>query len=898
MGLLTLLQSLTSDERVERVLAARAEAVARAWAARRSDPEDKDALHHFIEPRFLVRKEAGNGPRSTAEEQFLDQSQLVQLDEKLAKQWREAFQPLGGTTDDGPTRLEKLLKLADRIVITEDAGAGKSIFTHWAIAWLSTADAWRRMHERGLPILAVRFERRDEKWPLSADDYRTELARHLVKHCQGYEQWPPHKAIPEVALEVVEQVLRDGRVVIFCDALDQIIGKDAANQLDAFWSFESQLHRSYPRVKVVVTSRSTAVQQHADSFKAPWKHVMVAGFSAVEQVRYLADLIPWTEPENVNLTEQRAVRILSHERLFGEFHAEVADLLQTPVILSIVRSIAKRDANHRGEFPHFSNRADLYFQATTRLLNRNLEKGVQLSSTAKVELREALSATAMAMMILEAGGYAVRGEPEMERLSKLAKSYVSPELKAKWTDVWEKMQQIADVSHRLILEEKSNDFFGWKHKGMMEFYAGLYLSKNDLPAWKQPEIRLEDHRENEHRLTDLLAKSHWNWVVRFAIELPQAENEAAQTFADIPTLRRTLTSLFAAPIKEIRPTELMYRAWALFQLKNEQRPNSAKKYLVDLQSEGAKILASFQQQFTQILTDPGNPQAYLAAQLVPFHRLEAMVVTGQLTSEQLNQLRNAQPQEYRQRLPLEKCFVKCPATDANGFLMETSGQEGEREHPHRVQLDSFWMAATQVTREQYRLFEPNHEAWSEKQQDELKNKGDRCPVINVSWYSALMFALYTGNKLPSEAQWEYACRAGLPGDYCHVVGEDGQPVEIKKETLDRVAYWKKGWGMGPQPVAMKDLRPNFWGMYDMHGNVWEWVFDWYAPKYYETEDAKQKNPPGPSAGSSRVLRGGSFVVYRADFLRCAYRFVNEPGRFYHFLGFRLCGLSLVSPQPS
>lgn len=901
MGLLSILESLTSDERVEQVLAARAAAVAKAWETRRSDQEDKDGLHHFIEPRFLVRKKAAVGPWGTSEEQFLDQSQLEQLDEELAQQWRSAFQPLGDLSDDGPTRLETLLKLGNRIVITEDAGAGKSIFTHWAIAWLSTQDAWRRMNDRGLPILAVRFERDNEKWPLTWEGYLGELACKLAKHSAGAENWSPGENVPKIAEVVTKHALREGRVVIFCDALDQIVGNDAQKQLEAFWSFLGQLADNFPGVKIVVTSRATAVQKHAGRFKAPWKHAIVAGFSAVEQVRYLADLIPnsvLSEDDNfAELSEEEAIEILSNDRLFGEFHAQVADLLQTPVILSIIRNIAEKNVNNQGEFPRFSNRADLYFQATTRLLNRNLEKGEQFSDSAMGELREALSATAFAMMILEAGSYAVRGESEMARLSKLAKSYASPELKSKWTDVWKKLQQIADVSHRLIVEEKSNDFFGWKHKGMMEFYAGLFLAKNELPAWKQPEIRLEDHLENEHLLTDLLAKSHWNWAVRFAIELPQAENGAAQTFADIPTLRRTLTALFAPPTRDIRPTKCMYRAWELLRFRDDKRQGSAKKYLEDLRNEGQEILASFQQQFTQILTDGEISQAAIAAQVVPFERLKRMVEFGQLTAKRLDDLENSQPAEIRKRLSLHRTFVHCPATGDEGFLMGTPGQEGKPEHPHHVRLDAFWMAATQVTRDQYALFDPNYEAAMEYPHAALKNKGGRCPVIHVDWYSAFIYADFTGNMLPTEAQWEYACRAGSTGDFC-IAKIDGEAKPIDEANLSRVAFWNQNLDTGPQEVAHSSLEPNLWGLFDMHGNVWEWLADWYDPSYFQSLDAAGPNPEGPHDGSSRVLRGGVFADYVAQNLRCARRGGFEPWMLFNFVGFRLRGLSSVALHSS
>jgi formylglycine-generating enzyme required for sulfatase activity len=102
-----------------------------------------------------------------------------------------------------------------------------------------------------------------------------------------------------------------------------------------------------------------------------------------------------------------------------------------------------------------------------------------------------------------------------------------------------------------------------------------------------------------------------------------------------------------------------------------------------------------------------------------------------------------------------------------------------------------------------------------------------------------------GYRLPTEAEWEYACRAGTQARFCF--GDD-------ESSLDAYAWYEDNSGDETHPVGQK--RPNTFGLYDMHGNVWEWCSDWYDEDYYSSSPAV--DPQGPSSGSSHVLRSGSW----------------------------------------
>jgi len=127
-----------------------------------------------------------------------------------------------------------------------------------------------------------------------------------------------------------------------------------------------------------------------------------------------------------------------------------------------------------------------------------------------------------------------------------------------------------------------------------------------------------------------------------------------------------------------------------------------------------------------------------------------------------------------------------------------------------------------------------------------------------------------GYRLPTEAEWEYAARAGTTTAYS---------FGSRKEDLSDYAVFSGNSGSQTANVASK--KPNALGLYDMHGNVWQWVQDWYDAKLQGGE-----NPQGPNAGSYRVLRGGSWD-YRPRYLRSAYRAYAGPGDRFYDLGFRL-----------
>lgn len=215
------------------------------------------------------------------------------------------------------------------------------------------------------------------------------------------------------------------------------------------------------------------------------------------------------------------------------------------------------------------------------------------------------------------------------------------------------------------------------------------------------------------------------------------------------------------------------------------------------------------------------------------------------------------------------------------FIMgspETELGRSEDELPHEVTIThGFFLQATPVAQGQWKAVMGNNPS-------RFSPKGDDHPVESVSWYDCQKFIERLNSsgeyvyRLPTEAEWEYACRAGKLSS-C----SEGEIIELfcdHDPNLAAVGWYCGNSDRATHPAAQK--KPNPWGLYDLHGNVLEWCQDWYGP-YPATP---QTDPKGPITGPGRVIRGGSWFS-NAKSCRAAARFHWSPNAKSDFIGFRL-----------
>jgi formylglycine-generating enzyme required for sulfatase activity len=210
------------------------------------------------------------------------------------------------------------------------------------------------------------------------------------------------------------------------------------------------------------------------------------------------------------------------------------------------------------------------------------------------------------------------------------------------------------------------------------------------------------------------------------------------------------------------------------------------------------------------------------------------------------------------------------------FLMGSNILDDEKPL-HELTVSDFYMGRYPVTNEEYGRF---IEATRYKKPlfwGQLRYNQRRQPVVGVGWEDAKEFAKWSGLQLPSEAQWEYGCRAGTTTQY--YTGDS-------EEDLDRVAWYAKNSGNKLHRVGEKE--PNLFGLYDMHGNVWEWCEDHW---HYNYAGAPGDGSPwvDQKGGSGRVMRGGSWFGV-AGLCRSACRYGGFPDFLDDDLGFRLVRL--------
>lgn len=726
------------------VLAAYCERQTQYWqSCLQSAGDQQDRLDHYVEPHYsLLKPEAQMVQTSNRFERY------SQTADSGPRDGNSAYEPVADETDNAETELTKLMTASTRLCISEDAGAGKSVFTRRALAFGCSKTGQQALFG-GKPGLVVRWEQWEKDWPT---DFPRALADAIADDCEKHEK-------PVSPDDLVACVLKQGRALLILDGLDQINSETVIRGVSLF------LSQAGRKCRVIVTGRPYKVDlNRRNLFRAnEWRFARIEGFDDQQIASYLPEY-------NVG-------------HLFPE-KTQQWELLRIPSVLRIVRELLEQDQT----ITSFATRGELYLQASYQLnlrAGRMIDPDFDDRKTRRVE--QILAAVAFEMMNRELYGYAARGVDVVDQIERGAARRCGNGISDR---EWSLIREVTNLTNHCILEGNTQTMLSWQHRGMMEFYCGLHLARYATDACTAEACRFA-------------TSGDWYWCWRFAIEMPIA-------VAD-PTIRTaTLAHLFRRPDSGRRPNELIYRAWEIM--------------------EGSEPVREFLSEYTDLVT-AGNPHA----------------------------------------AEIEASFLPCPPDperDSLTFMMGSPDTDEEAYPDEKPQLqmsiEPFLMSAAPVTKAQYWLYDPSHEHDAEIA-DAVKEYSPEinCPIIYVTWYDAWCFAKWCRANLPTEVEWEFACRAGTTTRYWW-----GDKMDTSKCTLETVHT---------TPPSRQHRNP--WGLMEMAGNVFEW-----CSTRCDDEIARLDNIG--NMGTSRVLRGGSFDLMPLS-LRSAIRNSVKPELRFYDIGFRI-----------
>ena len=397
------------------------------------------------------------------------------------------------------------------------------------------------------------------------------------------------------------------------------------------------------------------------------------------------------------------------------------------------------------------------------------------------------------------------------------------------------------------------------------------------------------------------------------------------------------------PGRDIRPTELIYHAWHRFEL--DDRLLCQRRFWVggryffgqDLPVDPALDSATTERQRQERRAELGRflllPDADKLLQR--FRRSsEDLVKEIQQQTQEWNKVPATNARDHARFLSKwdqqpgavkSHTFLQCPPqswvgpdgnSDACVNVMGDDGHHGDEQPQHRIRVEPYLLQATPVTRGQYALFDSAFvgsmvkASWGGEIADmigkyshpkpeypALEQAAGLYPIIMTSWYDAWAYCKWLGPEyaLPSECRHEFGIRGGSTGDYCF--GDDTDGSKLKE-----YAWFGENSDNHAHVVGLK--RANAYGLYDVHGQVWEWSWDWMENSWYGQRVVGKSRgeivieDTGPASGSVRSLRGSSFFdFYNRDFARSSCRRDYTPGFRDFRIGFR-CSRAVYSPQSS
>ena len=1000
-----LLDGMWGQQRFDRELERHAEAVRHRWddACRPSPLDDNRLADHcfrcYVPPSLRIE-----GP-------LLDHPPGEEAKNAGSPRTREEHPVPGAKDSDEP--LLNLLALALRsrpfeempkwlmpgrdVVIYDVAGAGKTVCSYRLCHLLADPNHWKALFDRKLPPLVIHLL---DRWPREAVNVgRLLTLREVLEGRLRVEADRNTPANAELVRQTIDHALRDRRVVLVVDGLDQFPPEDREHLVQQY-----EINPDARLCRWVVTSRVHTIDDYRGTNRIfddrRWMRVRIDPFDDEQQDRYFDRVDPHGKKIGRRWTEAVLDRPAMRE------------LLGLPMVLWMIRFLID-DADQRGVAPPvFESLSRLYVVTSLRLLARAIERNTD-PATGQVKSRDGnriptpdglqpaqqltllehvLTLLAFQMMLITDYNGRREGEDQVAAFERLCKDRFFKELddkldqasistrrkqeleeqlirdRAHWAWAIEVLKTI-ELSHRSVTEAYHSAGLVFRSRKMVECHAARYLTRY-ATSWDifgkddpddMPVVNLADPSQ------DLSTFCAWNYTTdpqwketwMLAIDMPHEpitthahDGTFTQAVIDPAVACRSLSALLRQPkryaARDIRPTELIYRAWQLFEyddglmldrsflvkgklvrgkgLSAEDRRDLGQRLLLGSNNRSALVIKlrqdcvaafrddksrqmvkEFEERFDTLLADgkrvpiPADQtqrDSLLAKWGLRLPRIFKMF--GKLTKRDVLLAKWGLQSAWEK----SRTFIQCPPQswiDAYESLPEESRK---RSNDPRINtaidghanesITPFRMATTTVTREMYRQFDPAFESSASKPNwggetlaDAINEKAsafgrhtdnDAFPVLCTNFYDAWSFCKWLGPqyRLPGDFEWEFACRAGtstlyhfgnsLNGTQANCDGNNPNAFDSRGNRADipKGPYLQR-----TTPVGCVDYPCNGYGLWDCHGNLWEWSGNWYDDKE-----------------SFRSLRGGSWLnlasrccsSYRNDFVP-AYRGSN--------FGFRL-----------
>lgn len=616
-----------------------------------------------------------------------------------------------------------------------------------------------------------------------------------------------------------ENFCRKGTLLLL-DGLDEI----TPNDQDEFKKRLGSFQNAHPDIKIIITSRFSGYTK-LDKYV----HCHLKKLTENDIEKYIWSIVEDSKRKYLWNTIKNDSRILQ--------------LAKTPFLLSMM-TIAPEEIGGTAV-----QRTTLYKSAIKYLLqgkNLNNELNIELNQEEKTiteTLEDALKLIAVRFFKLNSVNF------EEEEILFVIKGLKSNSANLSPSEILKRIYKYSG------LLQKTGSSYYFIHRSIWEYFVAIgmqeeklnnLVEKANIPIWEEP-IRLFVGLSPERNLTELFSEI-WNRNKGLAL---RAMNEL-DIFPD-----EILTKL----IKKLEQPDRL-------RIVHQLRENI--KSLGDNLLEAKRLLLDTLGALLKVEKD--CEVIYESIKLLEFyHKLWGFEELSKLVASILD-LGNSE-KRLRDYIKDESFKLAFVCVLSGKFIMGTNKESrttGEKPE-HEVNLDSFCISRFQITNKLYY----NKFPFGREKREE-RSFEDSQPAIYITWYEAYIFAKWLGCDLPTEAEWEYACRAG---------GDDDN-ILFDYNEIPKHAWYVENSDNITHPVGL--LKPNSIGIYDMLGNVREWCKDWFQDSYYQycIDEGILNNPQGATNGVSKVLKGGCFDWNIANLVP-TYRNYNLPSNSYFVNGFRL-----------